>query len=68
MEAQRYVALCDQVIIRRQYLDNFTNDFSGGNKMPNQYREPFVVREVAPFKINGQAIPYPEFFSANVSR
>ncbi len=29
--------------------------------MLNKYREPFIVREVAPFKINGLAIPYPEF-------
>ena len=29
--------------------------------MFNKYREPFVVREVAPFKIDGLAIPYPEF-------
>jgi hypothetical protein len=29
--------------------------------MLNKYREPFIVREVAPFKINDLAIPYPEF-------
>lgn len=29
--------------------------------MLNKYREPYVIREVAPFKINGLAIPYPEF-------
>ncbi len=29
--------------------------------MLNKYREPFIVREVAPFKIEGLAIPYPEF-------
>jgi len=29
--------------------------------MLNKYREPYIVREVAPFKINDLAIPYPEF-------
>ena len=29
--------------------------------MFNAYREPYVVREVAPFNIDGLAIPYPEF-------
>lgn len=29
--------------------------------MPHQYRTPSVVRELAPFKINGLAIPYAEF-------
>ncbi len=29
--------------------------------MFNPYREPYVIREVAPFKIDGLAIPYPEF-------
>ncbi len=29
--------------------------------MLNKYREPFIVKEVAPFKIEGLAIPYPEF-------
>ncbi len=29
--------------------------------MLNKYREPYIVKEVAPFKINGLAIPYPEF-------
>ncbi|MBW2682350.1 MAG: hypothetical protein JRC69_02175 [Deltaproteobacteria bacterium] len=29
--------------------------------MLNQYRDVHVVREVAPFKIDGLAIPYPEF-------
>lgn len=31
--------------------------------MLNQYREVHVVREVAPFKVDGLAIPYPEFVS-----
>ncbi len=29
--------------------------------MPHQYRTPSVVRELAPFKINGLAMPYAEF-------
>jgi hypothetical protein len=29
--------------------------------MLNKYREPYIVREVAPFKVDGLAIPYPEF-------
>ena len=29
--------------------------------MQEKYREPFIVREVAPFKIDGLTIPYPEF-------
>ncbi len=29
--------------------------------MLNKYREPFIVKEVAKFKINGLAFPYPEF-------
>ncbi|MCD6389062.1 MAG: hypothetical protein J7L69_06595 [Desulfobulbaceae bacterium] len=29
--------------------------------MLNKYRDPFVVKEVAPFRVNGLAIPYPEF-------
>ena len=29
--------------------------------MLNKYREPYIVKEVAPFKINGLAIAYPEF-------
>jgi len=29
--------------------------------MLNKYRDVHVVREVAPFKIDGLAIPYPEF-------
>ncbi len=31
--------------------------------MLNQYRDVSIVREVAPFKIDGLAIPYPEFVS-----
>jgi len=31
--------------------------------MFNKYREVYVVREVAPFKVDGLAIPYPEFIS-----
>lgn len=31
--------------------------------MFNKYRETYIVREVAPFKIDGLAIPYPEFVS-----
>ena len=31
--------------------------------MYNQYREVSVVKEIAPFKIDGLAIPYPEFVS-----
>ncbi len=31
--------------------------------MFNKYRDVYVVREVAPFKVNGLAIPYPEFVS-----
>ena len=29
--------------------------------MPNKYRDANVIREVAPFKVDGLAIPYPEF-------
>lgn len=29
--------------------------------MLNLYREPYIIREVAPFKVDGLAIPYPEF-------
>ena len=29
--------------------------------MLNKYREPYIVRKVAPFTIDGLAIPYPEF-------
>ncbi len=29
--------------------------------MLNKFREPYIVREVAPFKVDGLAIPYPEF-------
>lgn len=29
--------------------------------MLNKYWEPYIVREVAPFKVDGLAIPYPEF-------
>ncbi len=29
--------------------------------MPNQYRTPDIIREIAPFKIDGLAIPYAEF-------
>lgn len=29
--------------------------------MLNKYREPYIVRQVAPFKVDGLAIPYPEF-------
>jgi len=32
-----------------------------GVPMLNKYREPYIVKKVAPFKINGLAIPYPEF-------
>lgn len=31
--------------------------------MFNKYRETYIVRKVAPFKIDGLAIPYPEFVS-----
>ena len=31
--------------------------------MFNQYRDVYVVREVAPFKVDGLAIPYPEFIA-----
>jgi len=29
--------------------------------MPHMYREPLIIREIAPFKVDGLAIPYPEF-------
>ncbi|MBU0943666.1 MAG: hypothetical protein KJ804_07415 [Proteobacteria bacterium] len=29
--------------------------------MLNHYREPYIIREVAPFHVDGLAIPYPEF-------
>ncbi len=35
----------------------------GANYMLNQYRDVSVVREIAPFKVDGLAIPYPEFVS-----
>jgi hypothetical protein len=31
--------------------------------MLNRYRDVYVVREVAPFKVDGLAIPYPEFIA-----
>jgi hypothetical protein len=31
--------------------------------MFNQYRDAYVVREIAPFKVDGLAIPYPEFIA-----
>ena len=31
--------------------------------MFNKYRDVYVVREVAPYKVDGLAIPYPEFVS-----
>jgi hypothetical protein len=34
-----------------------------GNHMLNQYRDVHVIREVAPFKVDGLAIPYPEFIA-----
>lgn len=29
--------------------------------MPNLFREPDIIRQIAPFKVDGFAIPYPEF-------
>ncbi|MFN2366321.1 MAG: hypothetical protein ABR523_07660 [Desulfurivibrionaceae bacterium] len=29
--------------------------------MPNTYREPDIIREMAPFKVDGMALPYAEF-------
>ncbi|MFO7607200.1 MAG: hypothetical protein R6W72_12980 [Desulfurivibrionaceae bacterium] len=29
--------------------------------MPNTYREPDIIREMAPFKVDGMAMPYAEF-------
>jgi len=31
------------------------------SRMPNQYRDPYIVRHMAPFRIDGLAIPYAEF-------
>ena len=40
---------------------NMPTAFAGGTVMLDEYRQPYIVREVAPFNIDGLAIPYPEF-------